>query len=290
MRNVCRACCRARQQANRSLAAATAATHPLVHAHVPRRHFASKTSKQKKRDAADAANDEAIAQVEAFRDTISGTGGGASAGGHYDWWLNVQRTGRLPLRARDPVDPLDVFPDVWGADAADLPPGARPRAFFDVSIDGAPQPRVVFELAADLLPRTCARFLELCAGDGKAGYAGTALHHVRKGVGAAGGADASEEDGAPLAPLDDELYFVRHDAPGVLATFAPGAHSAEGAFLVTTEAAPQLNGRSVAFGRVVEGMTTWHAVERVPTTNFVPQQSVEITACGVVVEPEAAEE
>ena len=42
---------------------------------------------------------------------------------------------------------------------------ARPKVFFDVSIGGTPAGRLVMELRADVVPKTCANFRALCTGE-----------------------------------------------------------------------------------------------------------------------------
>jgi len=40
----------------------------------------------------------------------------------------------------------------------------NPRCFFDISIDGKSEGRIVFELFADVTPKTCENFRALCTG------------------------------------------------------------------------------------------------------------------------------
>jgi peptidylprolyl isomerase len=42
---------------------------------------------------------------------------------------------------------------------------SRPKVFFDVSIGGTPAGRIIMELRADVVPKTCANFRALCTGE-----------------------------------------------------------------------------------------------------------------------------
>lgn len=64
----------------------------------------------------------------------------------------------------------------------------RPRCFFDIAVDGAPIGRIVFELFADVCPKTCENFRVLCTGEKGRGittdkplhYKNCAFHRVVK--------------------------------------------------------------------------------------------------------------
>ena len=52
----------------------------------------------------------------------------------------------------------------------------NPKAFFDVTIGGAPAGRITFELFANVVPKTAANFLALCTGEKGVGRSGKKLH------------------------------------------------------------------------------------------------------------------
>ncbi len=54
---------------------------------------------------------------------------------------------------------------------------AGARCFFDISMDGAPAGRVVFELANET-PRTSENFRALCTGEKGYGYKASGFHRV----------------------------------------------------------------------------------------------------------------
>jgi peptidylprolyl isomerase len=53
---------------------------------------------------------------------------------------------------------------------------ANPKVFFDVTIGGAPAGRIVFELRADVVPKTAENFRCLCTGEKGMGKSGVPLH------------------------------------------------------------------------------------------------------------------
>jgi peptidylprolyl isomerase len=53
----------------------------------------------------------------------------------------------------------------------------NPQVFFDVSIGGAPAGRMVFELYADVVPKTAENFRALCTGEKGVGGSGKPLHY-----------------------------------------------------------------------------------------------------------------
>lgn len=61
-------------------------------------------------------------------------------------------------------------------------PGERKRTFFDITLGGLPAGRIVFELYADIAPKTAENFRALCTGEIEelGGVTGKHLHY--KGV------------------------------------------------------------------------------------------------------------
>lgn len=125
------------------------------------------------------------------------------------------------------------------------------------------------ELYEERAPRTVANVLDLAA----AGvYDGTLVHRVVKGFVVQGG-DPNSKDadprndghGGPGYSLQDEFNpTLRHDAPGILGMASAGPNTAGSQFFVTLAAAPQLDDRHSAFGRVAAGMEVVRAIGSVP--------------------------
>lgn len=62
------------------------------------------------------------------------------------------------------------------ASAAPAGAAARPRVYFDIAIGGKPAGRLVFELRADVAPKTAENFRALCTGERGETESGTTLH------------------------------------------------------------------------------------------------------------------
>lgn len=61
-------------------------------------------------------------------------------------------------------------------------PGERKRTFFDITLGGLPAGRVVFELYADIAPKTAENFRALCTGEIEEAGKVTGKHLHYKGV------------------------------------------------------------------------------------------------------------
>jgi peptidylprolyl isomerase len=171
----------------------------------------------------------------------------------------------------------------------DAAPGfTRPKAFFDVDIDGASAGRLVFELASDVAPKTCSNFISLCKGDGAFHYRGTRFHQVMASY--ITGGDVLEQDGGGGHSsvkgqrwLAEENHLVRHSDAGILSMSFHGTGGIGSQFAVTTVPSPHLDGKLVAFGRVVEGMdSTMKAIVDTYTVKGVPLAEILIRDSGVV--------
>ena len=153
--------------------------------------------------------------------------------------------------------------------------------------------RLVVELLDELLPETSENFRLLCSGDAPSGASyveSTFARRVVKGVGLLGGALPDAPGGSRSAFADrplfaDEGFFVPHAEPGLLTMASAGVDGNGSQFYVTVEPAPHLDGRCVAFGRLVEGLdVVRHLHDSLYTQRGVPVEKVVVDACGVVVD------
>lgn len=208
------------------------------------------------------------------------------------WWVNPTKylapqtpySVRWENRLSDSTREIEI-PDVadyappWGApDAAT----ANPVVELDVRIGGTPVGTVALELRADVCPLTAENFRSMvdfgvlkgvyfhrvyprfacqsgdfferspvvCPVDDPDECFDLNLVEYRKGGRSIYGADTTGRDDFLF---DDENFNLKHSGPGVLtmATDAPDTNGSQ--FFITFDEAPQLDGRNVAFGQVIEG-------------------------------------
>ena len=168
---------------------------------------------------------------------------------------------------------------------------ANPRVFFDITIGGRTTGRVVFELFADVVPRTAENFRALCTGEKGVGRSGKALHYkgskfhrviqqfmcqggdFTRGNGTGGESIYGEK-------FADENFQLKHTAPGLLsmANAGPGTNGSQ--FFITTVVTPWLDGKHVVFGKVVEGMEVVKAMEAAGSRSGTTSADVVIAYCG----------
>jgi cyclophilin family peptidyl-prolyl cis-trans isomerase len=121
---------------------------------------------------------------------------------------------------------------------------------------------IVVELHDDDAPKTVENFRKL-AGDGF--YDDLVFHRVIPDFMIQGGCPEGTGRGGPGYTFDDEFNdnkIVRGAL--AMANAGPNTNGSQ-FFIVTTEAAPWLDGKHTVFGRVVEGMDAVDAIESTPT-------------------------
>jgi peptidyl-prolyl cis-trans isomerase B (cyclophilin B) len=121
---------------------------------------------------------------------------------------------------------------------------------------------VGLELHDEDAPRTVENFRGLAA-DGF--YDGLVFHRVIPGFMVQGGCPLGTGTGGPGYTFDDEIN--RHKVERGALAMANSGPDTNGSqfFLVTTDAAPWLDGKHTVFGRVVAGMDAVDAIEAQPT-------------------------
>jgi len=121
---------------------------------------------------------------------------------------------------------------------------------------------VEVELFDEDAPKTVENFRKLAA-DGF--YDGLVFHRVIKGFMVQGGCPEGTGTGGPGYTFEDEINpnkIVRGAL--AMANAGPDTNGSQ-FFIVTTDAAPWLDGKHTVFGRVSEGMETVDAIEGIDT-------------------------
>ncbi|KAF9169532.1 Peptidyl-prolyl cis-trans isomerase D [Mortierella sp. AD011] len=175
----------------------------------------------------------------------------------------------------------------------------NPRTYFDITIGQEPIGRIVFELFADVVPKTAENFRALCTGEKGIGqttgkpltYKGSPFHRIIHGFMIQGG-DFSNQNGTGGesiygAKFEDENFNLKHDKPFLLSMANAGAGTNGSQFFVTTVPTPHLDGKHVVFGKVLKGISVVREIENTPKgTGDAPASPVIIVNCGELAEGE----
>jgi cyclophilin family peptidyl-prolyl cis-trans isomerase len=121
---------------------------------------------------------------------------------------------------------------------------------------------VTVELFDDDAPKTVDNFRSL-AGDGF--YNGLTFHRVISDFMIQGGCPEGTGTGGPGYQFEDEIN--QHKVVRGALAMANAGPNTNGSqfFIVTTEAAPWLDGKHTVFGQVTDGMEAVDAIEQTPT-------------------------
>ncbi|KAG0281356.1 Peptidyl-prolyl cis-trans isomerase D [Linnemannia exigua] len=175
----------------------------------------------------------------------------------------------------------------------------NPRTYFDITIGQESIGRIVFELFADVVPKTAENFRALCTGEKGIGqstgkpltYKGAPFHRIIPDFMIQGG-DFSNQNGTGGesiygAKFEDENFDLKHDKPFLLSMANAGAGTNGSQFFVTTVPTPHLDGKHVVFGKVLKGVSVVREIERTPKGNGdAPLSPVIIADCGELAEGE----
>ena len=118
------------------------------------------------------------------------------------------------------------------------------------------------ELFDDDAPKTVGNFRKL-AGDGF--YDGLIFHRVIRDFMIQGGCPQGTGTGGPGYTFEDEINDQKVVRGALaMANAGPNTNGSQ-FFIVTTDAAPWLDGKHTVFGRVTDGMDAVDAIESTPT-------------------------
>ena len=121
---------------------------------------------------------------------------------------------------------------------------------------------VVFEMFDEDAPNTVENFRALAD---KGFYDGLTFHRIIRDFMIQGGCPQGTGTGGPGYTFEDEIndHKVVRGALA-MANAGPNTNGSQ-FFIVTTEAAPWLDGKHTVFGEVIDGMDVVDAIESVPT-------------------------
>lgn len=177
----------------------------------------------------------------------------------------------------------------------------NPKVFFDITVEGEPAGRMLFELRADAVPQTAENFRKLCVGgNGKASsgheihFKGVKFHRIIPGFMIQGG-DFTKGNGTGGqsiygAKFNDENFQLKHSEPGILSMANSGPNTNGSQFFITTVPCPWLDGKHVVFGKLIEGFEVLKSVEAQGTQSGTPRKKVTIANCGEVEDEKKKEE
>ena len=168
---------------------------------------------------------------------------------------------------------------------------ANPRVFFDITLGGQPAGRIVFELFADVVPRTAENFRALCTGEKGVGcsgkplhYKGSKFHRVITNFMCQGG-DFTRGNGTGGESIygekfADENFQLKHTTPGLLSMANAGPNTNGSQFFITTVVTSWLDGKHTVFGKVVEGFEVVKQMEAAGSQSGATRVEVAIADCG----------
>ncbi|KAI9291188.1 peptidyl-prolyl cis-trans isomerase B precursor [Neoconidiobolus thromboides FSU 785] len=157
--------------------------------------------------------------------------------------------------------------------------------YFDIKLRNKDLGRIIFGLYGNIVPITTENFRILSTGELGYGFKGSYFHRVVKNFVIQGG-DFTTGDGNGGHSIyghdfKDENFIIKHDY-GTLSMANDGPDTNGSQFFITTVDVHRLDGKYVAFGRVVKGMDIVHQIEdEKANADQRPYELAQITDSGV---------
>lgn len=161
----------------------------------------------------------------------------------------------------------------------------------DISVGNTEIGRIIFELFADIVPKTAENFRQFCTGEYRKdgvplGYKGSGFHRVIKDFMIQGG-DFVHGDGTGVlsvyghSTFPDENFTLKHDGAGLLSMANSGKDTNGCQFFITCAKSNFLDNKHVVFGRVIDGLLIMRKIENVPIgSNNKPKLPIQISQSG----------
>jgi cyclophilin family peptidyl-prolyl cis-trans isomerase len=140
---------------------------------------------------------------------------------------------------------------------------------------------LVIELDLQKCPKTSENFWQLSNTNNTLYYEGSTIHRIVSNGYIEGGFISTASGKSHFSIygnfFEDENYSYLHDKPGVIGMSKYGRNENGSLFYITLRPFPSLDGKMVAFGRVVEGMDVVRLIGNAPVINQKPSDMIVIT-------------
>jgi cyclophilin family peptidyl-prolyl cis-trans isomerase len=140
--------------------------------------------------------------------------------------------------------------------------------------------KIVIELDFSICPRTCENFWQISTSHPVLSYENSLFYRVNSDLFIEGGLIQSKLKSIYVDYFPDENYNMLHDCSGIvgMSKMVPNCNGTS--FYITLKPISYLNGKNVAFGKVVTGMDTVIKISRTRTINQRIIENINIATTG----------